>query len=288
MNSRSFICAARLFLIALPFISDAQIPNAGFEQWTAGEPDGWITSNAKGVAVPITQSSTSHSGSFALRGEVNFAFHSPIVQAGPQGAGFAVSQRHPALTGFYQFFPLGSDQLVVTVTMLRDHSSIATGVLVIKEAASSYTPFTVELNYLSDEAPDTCMMRITMIGPMAGMSQLGSTMFLDDLSFTDVVTGRENENALRQTPERFVLKQNYPNPFTSSTNLGFSLFYPAKVKLVVYNQLGQEVALLVDQQLPAGRYEKKWNPVGLVNGVYFYRLYTDKFVETKKLILLNR
>ncbi len=50
MNSRSFVCAALLFLTAMPFISKAQIPNAGFEQWTAGEPDGWITSNAPGVA----------------------------------------------------------------------------------------------------------------------------------------------------------------------------------------------------------------------------------------------
>lgn len=287
MNRFSFIFVALLFLTAPPFISEAQIPNAGFEQWTAGEPEGWITSNAQGVAVPITQSSTSHLGSFALRGEVTFALHPPIVQAGPRGAGFAVSQRHSAVTGFYQFFPVGSDQLVVSVTMSRHRSSIATGILVIKDAASSYTPFTVKLDYLSEEVPDTCMIRITIIGPMAGMSHLGSTMLIDDLSFTEVVSVRENESALAQIPERFVLKQNYPNPFTTSTNFGFSLLHPARVKLAVYNQLGQEVALLVDQRLSAGRYEKKWDPVGIVNGVYFYRLYADKFVETKKLVLLN-
>ncbi len=287
MSSRSFIFAALFFLASLPIVTEAQIPNAGFEQWTAGEPDGWITSNAPGVAVPITQSSTSRSGLFALRGEVTLAFHPPIVQAGLNGAGFAVSQRHRALTGFYQFLPIGSDELVITATMLHDRRSIGGGVLVVKEAATSYTPFTVELNYLTEEAPDTCMIRMTIIGPMAGLSPPGSMMLLDDLSFTDVVTAREDESAQIRIPNRFVLEQNYPNPFKTSAAIRFSLLSPAKVKLAVYNQLGQEVALLEDRRLPPGRYDKKWNPVGLVNGVYFYRLYVDGFVETRKLVLLR-
>ena len=67
MNTRFFFVAL-LFLLVLRSVSEAQIPNAGFEQWTAGEPDGWKTSNAQGVAVPVTQSLMGHSGLFALRG----------------------------------------------------------------------------------------------------------------------------------------------------------------------------------------------------------------------------
>jgi hypothetical protein len=289
MNNRSFVFAVIFFAAALPCMCEAQIPNAGFEQWTAGEPEGWITSNAPGVAVPITQSATSRSGLLALRGEISLGFHPPIVQAGPNGAGFTVSQRHSALTGFYQFLPIISNELVITVTMLRERRSIGGGVVAIKEASTSYTPFTVELGYLTEETPDTCMIRITIIGPMAGTSQPGSTMLIDDLSFSDdVLTSTENENAATPIPKRFVIEQNRPNPFNASTEIGFSLFSPAKVKLAIYNQLGQEVALLEDRQLVSGRYDRKWNPVGLVNGVYFYRLYVDGFVETKKLILLKQ
>ncbi len=292
MNNRSFF-VSQLFLLVLPFVLGAQIPNAGFEQWTAGEPDGWITSNAQGVAVPVTQSTMSHSGLFALRGQVMTTFFPPIIQAGPQGAGFAVSQRHGVVTGFYQFSPVGGDRLSVNVMMFRNAHSIGAGAIAIAEAATSYAPFTVSVNYISDEVPDACIIKMSIISPVTGGdAHQGSTMLVDDLSFSQVVSVGENKSVQSSIPEQFILEQNYPNPlrasaFNPSTTIGFSLPHAARVMLTVYNQRGQEVARLVDWQLSAGHYETTWRSVGLASGVYFYRMHANEFVETKKLILLK-
>ena len=83
------------------------------------------------------------------------------------------------------------------------------------------------------------------------------------------------------------LSQNYPNPFNPVTEISFNLPEQAYARLQVFNILGQEIAVLVDQQLPAGDYTFPWNAGGLASGVYFYRLQAGDFVETKKMILVK-
>jgi hypothetical protein len=93
-------------------------------------------------------------------------------------------------------------------------------------------------------------------------------------------------------PMRFDLAQNYPNPFNPFTKVKFDLPKRAHATLTVYNVLGQKVATLVDEELPADSYEVEWNgrsdggdPVA--SGVYFYRLTADDFVMTKKMMMLK-
>jgi len=98
-------------------------------------------------------------------------------------------------------------------------------------------------------------------------------------------------------PRTFSLSQNYPNPFNPSTVIAFALGTdetgaPQRVRLDIYNVLGQRVATLADETLPPGRYEYQWNgrdgagqPVA--SGLYFYRLTTNKQSETKKMVLLK-
>ena len=88
-------------------------------------------------------------------------------------------------------------------------------------------------------------------------------------------------------PEIFELGQNYPNPFNPSTTIEFSLPRPGYVNLRVFNLLGEEVATLVDQQLPAGRYKTRWDASGYPNGLYFCRLESGQFLQAKKLTLLK-
>ena len=93
-------------------------------------------------------------------------------------------------------------------------------------------------------------------------------------------------------PAEFKLHQNYPNPFNPSTKIQFSI-PPSKgvrgmdVKLIIYDLLGREVATLVNEQLKPGSYEVQWNASNFPSGVYFYRLTTDKFIGTKKMILVK-
>ena len=94
-------------------------------------------------------------------------------------------------------------------------------------------------------------------------------------------------------PKTFGLDQNYPNPFNPVTNIGFRVSGPgsSSVKLGVYDMLGREVALLVDERKPAGEYRVEFNGSGLASGIYHYRLTAagdgGLSVETKSMMLVK-
>ena len=88
-------------------------------------------------------------------------------------------------------------------------------------------------------------------------------------------------------PTVFNLEQNYPNPFNPSTTIKFSLPEASGVSLTIYNTLGQKVEELVNTNLEAGWYNYQWNAGSIASGIYIYELNTDKFISTKKMILMK-
>ena len=88
-------------------------------------------------------------------------------------------------------------------------------------------------------------------------------------------------------PVEFSLFQNYPNPFNPSTNIRFDITSSSHVKLIIYDALGREVASLVNEKLSAGSYQVDWDGSDYPSGVYFYKLSTNNFVETRKMILIR-
>lgn len=88
-------------------------------------------------------------------------------------------------------------------------------------------------------------------------------------------------------PNKFYLEQNYPNPFNPSTNIEFSLPQKSFVKLKVFDLLGREAANLVSENLSAGKYKYDFNASLLTSGIYFYKLETENFSETRKMILIK-
>lgn len=87
-------------------------------------------------------------------------------------------------------------------------------------------------------------------------------------------------------PEKFALYQNYPNPFNPSTTIKFDVPKSGIVKLNVFDIIGREVSSF-SQMLSPGVYKYELNDPSLASGVYFYRLQTDQFTDTKKMILLK-
>jgi hypothetical protein len=85
----------------------------------------------------------------------------------------------------------------------------------------------------------------------------------------------------------FRLEQNYPNPFNPSTRIAFAIPKASKVQLRILDVLGRDIALLFDGQKPAGAYELQWDAGSLPSGIYFYRLQSGEYVETRKMILLK-
>lgn len=88
-------------------------------------------------------------------------------------------------------------------------------------------------------------------------------------------------------PDNFVLMQNYPNPFNPVTTIKFSIAHPGFVSLKVYNSLGEEVADLINGNLPKGSFNIKWNAQDFESGIYFYRLQANSHIAIKKMILLK-
>lgn len=88
-------------------------------------------------------------------------------------------------------------------------------------------------------------------------------------------------------PERYALHPNIPNPFNPSTRIRFDLPIASPVQLTVYNALGQQVARLVERQLPPGVHEIEWDAAGHHSGVYFYELEADPYRARRKMLLLR-
>ncbi len=94
----------------------------------------------------------------------------------------------------------------------------------------------------------------------------------------------ETENGV---PLRHQLQQNYPNPFNPVSTIGFSIAESGVVALKVYDMLGREVAVLVNEKKEPGTYEARFDGSGLSSGVYCYRLTVGAFVESRKMVLMK-
>jgi CubicO group peptidase (beta-lactamase class C family) len=95
------------------------------------------------------------------------------------------------------------------------------------------------------------------------------------------------DDQLDNKPLQFSLAQNYPNPFNPYTEISFSLPSRSRVTLRVFNTLGQVVATVFDGYLAAGAHVYTWDGSQVASGIYFYRLETEGFRETKKMLLLK-
>lgn len=88
-------------------------------------------------------------------------------------------------------------------------------------------------------------------------------------------------------PSRFTLGNNYPNPFNPSTRIGFSIQSQENVRLSVWNALGEEIAVLIDEVRPAGDYTAEFSAPATASGVLFCRLETGSGSVTKKMMVLK-
>ncbi len=99
------------------------------------------------------------------------------------------------------------------------------------------------------------------------------------------VTSVESENDIEVTD--FNLSQNYPNPFNPTTTIKYSIPSENQVNIKIYNSIGEEMLELVNEVQPIGIYKVKFEARNLPSGIYFYRLKSGTFAETKKMVLLR-
>lgn len=160
-------------------------------------------------------------------------------------------------------------------------------------------PASVEWGVDNDVSKVECVIPALASGTTYAIS-LKNLRSINNIAMTDTViivrtsgvSGVQNEKAISAS---FLLLQNYPNPFNPMTNVEFQMPNAAHVKLSVYDILGREVAMPVNEKKNAGRYSVQWDASGFASGIYFYKLealqteggQTGNYVATKKLILLR-
>ncbi len=93
--------------------------------------------------------------------------------------------------------------------------------------------------------------------------------------------------ALNDIPARYTLEQNYPNPFNPTTTIRYGIPEPVRVRLEVYNTIGQRIKVLVDEEKPAGYHQVIFDASDLSSGVYFYRLQAGNFTTMKRAVLIR-
>lgn len=116
-------------------------------------------------------------------------------------------------------------------------------------------------------------------------ASIAATLGVDNITASDIPV--HLELTVLNVPQTSQLEQNYPNPFNPSTNIQYSVSEPGKIKLAIYNLIGEEVALLVNGIVEVGFYEVTFSPTKLPGGIYFYRLQANGYTQTKKMILMK-
>ncbi len=141
------------------------------------------------------------------------------------------------------------------------------------------------LQYETCDVPDHGTTPLGNIAAPAGGSFVADMQAMSIKTFvvplglqTGISTGPTSQ------PASYELNQNYPNPFNPTTNFEFRVSGLGFVTLKVYDVLGREVAVLVNDARPPGVYTVRWDASGYASGVYMYRLQAGTFVKTKKMI----
>ena len=97
----------------------------------------------------------------------------------------------------------------------------------------------------------------------------------------------EGTSDIGSIPHEYSLSQNHPNPFNPVTTIEYTLPRSGEVSLIVYNLLGEQVVRLVNNFQSAATYEISWDASSVASGIYFYRLQSGDFVQTRKMLLLK-
>ena len=160
------------------------------------------------------------------------------------------------------------------------HVQVATtsGFTTLVVDAPAHASISFQATNLTDNA--------TYFWRVAGVNTAGTGPWSATRQFT-VGTDTAIERVDDAVPAVYRLDANYPNPFNPATTLSFALPQAAHVTLTVYDATGAAVATLVDRRLAAGLYTATWEAAGLASGVYVAQMRAERFVQTRKMILLK-
>jgi outer membrane protein assembly factor BamB len=184
------------------------------------------------------------------------------------------------LNGNLKFYFLDSGSTKISCPILYKCGSIYAG-----DEAGKVFAFYDSTSYDTSSYNDNTLGGVKSV-PVWGQFQ--NNVERNGVSDTVIIDTTTSIRQISSTiPDKFELKQNYPNPFNPTTLINIQIQQSCEVRLVVYDILGKEVAVLVNQKLKPGNYNVSWNAEKFSSGVYFYRLVAGNYIDTKKMIILK-
>ncbi|MCB0727083.1 MAG: T9SS type A sorting domain-containing protein [Ignavibacteria bacterium] len=196
-------------------------------------------------------------------------FSLTISQSGKTGAGLDIATRNGTLAPVSSTIHLANGELTQNTNISMNSGSV-----------------TVQFNYTAPGAAGTDTLWATGLATNSNGGTSG-----DDWNWASskritvkLATGIESNNSL---VNNYKLAQNYPNPFNPVTKIKYEIAEPGFVTLKVYNSFGKEVASLVNSKQNSGSHEVNFSGSELASGIYFYKITSGNFTQTKSMILLK-
>lgn len=280
------ICSASLFS------QTNLIPNPSFEIWSNGEPVNWETTNdtLRG-RIMVTPSALAYHGSSAIQLETidyNGLAWGAFVNSDTFSVG-VLEDRPIELSGYYRFAPVGDAICVVNVIVFNYFGSFLVtcgfGIDTLA-AAGEYTRFAIPIFYGSpSDTAVSVSINLKVHSQGAYEQSIGAIGLIDSLTLSTSITEIKEQDTYH--PQKYKLLQNYPNPFNPVTTINYELPITNYVELNIYDLLGQKVVSLVSEVQEAGSHHVQWDASDMTSGVYYYQIRAVKFVETKKMLLLE-
>lgn len=180
--------------------------------------------------------------------------------------------------------PIQLDTFQVEVNLIRNDSVILSSIYEIQKDSFSVL---IPLDSSILKVNDTIAYRVYVTDSSIFHNKEYFPYYEYGLKNIKILNPITNIREQRNNPNGFFISQNYPNPYNPSTTIVYSVPERTRVSIKVFDLLGREVKTLVNEEKSAGNYKVEFNSSGLPSGIYFYRMETEKFSGTKKLILLK-
>ncbi len=260
------------------------VPNASFENWSNGNPVGWVTSNGPFSGTPITQNTTGHTGSKAARGTFTSLVESPVLNLlNASNLPVAISQAYEHFTFYYQLqlnSTAGSEAFVASAQFNDVNYSPTGAASQYFERVSNTSTWTFADLPINNFAPNPTGMTISF--SLAGSDAVAGSFFVvDDVAVTNGPAG------VAELEQGATLGVAWPVPATDELNLPFSLDRSATVVLDVLDALGRTMSHEVIGTLGAGRYKQVLEVQGWAAGSYTAVLRTGTGVHAQRFAVVH-
>jgi len=158
----------------------------------------------------------------------------------------------------------------------------------VSDSNGTATRITIRKSKLDSLAAEFGMTSDSVICAWAGTGYVGNDSVTSDVRLITLRSTTVGVNTISSiVPAEHKLYTNYPNPFNPATKIKFEIPKDEFVKITVYDLSGKAVSYLVNERLQAGVYETDFDGARLASGTYFYKIETNNFVETRKMVLLK-